>query len=114
MKKLLLFAAAGLCLLVSGLNLLAAQDSSLTLRQVRDPVQLRASLNANAADAESRIAVVESGVTVTNAAAAFTVATNGIAALQAAASASVYVVNATQLVYVASGVTNLLDADITH
>lgn len=37
----------------------AAQDSSLSIRQVRDPVQLKAKLNANFADAESRIAELE-------------------------------------------------------
>lgn len=94
--------------------LYAAQDFSLSIRQVRDPVQLRDKLNANALDAETRIATVEAGETVTNAAAAFTTATNNIAALQAAASAGLYIVDTTQLVYIANSVTNLLDADITH
>lgn len=53
----------------------AAQDSGLSIRQVRDPVQLRAKLNANAADAESRliaaavtngIATMEGGATLDN------------------------------------------------
>jgi len=110
MKKLILFAAAA----VASIMIYAAQESTLTLRQVRDPVQLRSALNANAADAESRIAVVESGVTVTNAAAAFTTATNDIAVLQAKTAQNFYVVNTTQLVYIASGVTNVVDADITH
>ena len=110
MKKLLICCAA----LAASIAIYAAQESTLTLRQVRDPVQLRASLNANAADAESRIAVVESGVSVTNAAAAFTTATNYIAVLQAKTAQNFYVVNTTQLVYIASGVTNVVDADITH
>lgn len=37
----------------------AAQDSALSIRQVRDPVQLRDKLNANALDTETRVAAVE-------------------------------------------------------
>lgn len=106
MKKLMTVAAAlALCA-----GLYAAQDTALSLRQVRDPVQLRAALNANALDAETRLADVESGVAVTNAAAAFAAATGALYR----AAANLYVANATQLVYVASGVTNVIDADITH
>lgn len=109
MKKILLVSLLG----AVGLAF-AAQNSTPTLRQVRDPVQLRSYLTANAADAESRIAVVESGVTVTNYADAFSTATNNIALLQAKTAYNFYVVNTTQLVYIASGVTNVIDADITH
>jgi len=106
----------GICValaVVFAVALYAAQDSALTIRQVRDPVQLRAALNANAADAESRIAIVEAGVAATNAAAAFTTATNAITELQGAASAGFYTVG-TQLVFVADSVTNVIDADIAH
>lgn len=37
----------------------AAQDSALSIRQVRDPVQLRDKLNANALDTQTRVAAVE-------------------------------------------------------
>ena len=37
----------------------AAQDSALSIRQVRDPVQLRDKLNENALDTETRVAAVE-------------------------------------------------------
>lgn len=43
---------------------IAAQDSTLSQREVRDPVQLEVILEANAADAESRIASLEGGSTV--------------------------------------------------
>ena len=49
--------ALGIMLVV--VTVYAAQDSSLSIREVRDPVQLRAKLNANALDAETRIAAVE-------------------------------------------------------
>jgi hypothetical protein len=99
---------------LAAIALYAAQDASLTLRQVRDPVQLRTALNANAADTQARMVAVETGVTVTNAAAAFTVATNNIATLQGATSAGFLIANTTQLVFAAAGVTNVIDADITH
>jgi hypothetical protein len=58
MKKMwVLLAGAMLSLVV-----VAEQTSEISIRQVRDPVQLRALLSANAADAESRIAVVESSL----------------------------------------------------
>ena len=44
------------------IGVFAAQDSALSIRQVRDPVQLREKLNTNAADAEARILVVESSL----------------------------------------------------
>lgn len=53
-------------------GLYAAQDSALSIRQVRDPVQLRAKLNANALDAESRLVAVE-GSNVTSTVALVTV-----------------------------------------
>ena len=111
MKKYMVICVA--LAVVSVAVLYAAQDSALTIRQVRDPVQLRAALNSNAADAESRIAIVEAGVAATNAAAAFTTATNAIAELQGAASAGFYTVG-TQLVFVAGSVTNVIDADTGH
>lgn len=110
MKKYMAICMAVAVALVAALY--AAQESALTIRQVRDPVQLRAALNANAADAEARIAIVEAGSVAVNAAAAFTAATNAITALQGAASAGFRVVG-TQLVYVAGSVTNVIDADIT-
>ena len=52
-------------------GLYAAQDSDLPIREVRDPVQLRAKLNANALDAETRLvaagAVATSAIVLTNA-----------------------------------------------
>lgn len=94
MKKLILLAAA--VALVAGLY--AAQDAELSIRQVRDPVQLREKLNANATDAEARISAVS----------------NNVVSLQAAAAANLYVIHTTQLVYIAGSVTNTIDADITH
>jgi hypothetical protein len=56
----------------SAVGIYAAQDASLTIRQVRDPVQLQAKLNANATDAESRLvaagAVATSAIVLTNSA----------------------------------------------
>jgi hypothetical protein len=46
----------GLLLIATVVN--AAQKSNLTIREVRDPVQLRSILNSNAADAESRLLAV--------------------------------------------------------
>ncbi len=57
MKRNITFIALALC----GLCAWATQDAALTERQVRDPKQLRAKLNANATDAESRL--VAAGVT---------------------------------------------------
>ena len=69
-KKLIsLFAVLG------AVGIYAAQDATLTIKQVRDPVQLRAKLNANAQDAETRlvsggmtngIATMEGGATLDN------------------------------------------------
>lgn len=56
MKKLIVFCLAFLA--VVGVAW-AAQDSALSIRQVRDPVQLRDKLNANALDTETRVAAVE-------------------------------------------------------
>lgn len=109
MKKLMLIAVCAVASIA-----LATQNAALSQKIVRDPKALEAVLEANAADAEARIAVVESGVTVTNAATAFTAATNSIASLSAAASAGFKVAFSTQLVYVAGSVTNIVDADITH
>jgi hypothetical protein len=55
MKK----ACLTLALLLVAIGAYAAQKTDYTIRQVRDPVQLRTYLNANAADAQSRIAAVE-------------------------------------------------------
>jgi hypothetical protein len=57
MKKYIIMFSA---LLAVGLY--AAQDAALTIRQVRDPVQLRDKLNANATDAQARLLVVESSL----------------------------------------------------
>jgi hypothetical protein len=57
MKKNLIQVA---CMALS-LSAYATQESAISKRQVQDPVQLRAILNANAADAESRL--VAAGVT---------------------------------------------------
>lgn len=56
MKKFIVFAGAFLATLALGW---AAQNSAATIRQVRDPVQLKALLDSNAADAQSRIAAIE-------------------------------------------------------
>jgi len=50
----------------------AAQNSAITIRQVRDPVQLKAVLDSNAADIEARIVAVE-GSNVTSTASAIAV-----------------------------------------
>jgi hypothetical protein len=55
--------------LCGAVGIYAAQDVAITIREVRDPVQLRAKLNANATDTESRLLQVESlGITNTTAA----------------------------------------------
>ena len=149
----------------------AVQNSDASIRQVRDPVQLKALLDSNAADAQSRLAAIEAiegaggalapgqivignAATVATAVAvsgAMTIETNGVTTLvgnipvaritNAAATVgasiggnipvaaisnavvSTYlpasevgrfnVVGTTQLVFIASGVTNVIDADIT-
>ncbi len=64
MKKLIsITAIAGM---LAGVVCYAAQSTDVSNRQVRDPVQLEAYLEANAADAETRISVIEAGM-VTNA-----------------------------------------------
>ena len=71
----------------------AAQDTTLDgVREVRDPVQLKEWLETNASDAEARIAALEAALL-----------TEGY----------FDVVGTTQLVFIASGVTNVIDADIT-
>ena len=59
MRKLIILAAAMLC----ASAVYAAQDSGLTIRQVRDPVQLKDKLNANASDAQTRMAALEVSLT---------------------------------------------------
>lgn len=54
MKKIILLSLA-----FAACACFAAQDSALSNRQVRDPVQLRTALNANALDAQTRIAALE-------------------------------------------------------
>ena len=58
MKKLLIAAA----LIASVVVVYAAQIESLSIRQVRDPVQLKSYLESNASDAETRIAALEVSV----------------------------------------------------
>jgi hypothetical protein len=74
MRKFII-AITALC----AIGVYAAQDATLTIKQVRDPVQLRAKLNANAQDAETRlvaggmtngIATMEGGATLDNTASA--------------------------------------------
>lgn len=167
MKKLIIAALA--CIFTLSVAY-AAQNSAASIRQVRDPVQLKDLLDSNAADAESRIAAIEAtevgnalapgqiivgnASTVSTAVAvsgAMTIDTNGVTTLagnipvaritNAAATVgssiggnipvaaisnavvSTYlpasavgrfnVVGTTQLVFIASGVTNVIDADIT-
>ena len=153
-------------LLVCGV-VIAAQDTTLTERELRDPKQLEPWLEANASDAETRLAAIEGGTaTVTQDANTLLVGndasnqvamavtgdvtisqdgTNVTTAIAAgvivnadvksdaaiAASkldADLYekdgidlltegyfdVVNTTQLVFIATGVTNVIDADITN
>lgn len=54
MKKLVVLLIS-ICFV--GLYLFSAQDTSFSIREVRDPVQLKAKLEANATDAEARMAV---------------------------------------------------------
>jgi hypothetical protein len=57
--KYIIMAVALVCASV----VFAAQDSALTIRNVRDPVQLRDKLNANALDAQTRVAALEVALT---------------------------------------------------
>lgn len=170
-------------LLVCGVAFVAwaAQDTTLTERELRDPKQLRPWLTTNASDAESRVAALEAGTLSSGATVSGTytaISTNGASTnvlvtvdgeidgeyiaddtidndsidwsdmtdlttdgvveqidstavatvtAGAAAGATAYqpngtnlltegyfdVVNTTQLVFIASGVTNVIDADIT-
>lgn len=62
MKKIVFIALTAV--MVCGVIAYATQDSTLSQRQVRDPRQLETILEANATDAESRIASLEGGSTV--------------------------------------------------
>jgi hypothetical protein len=60
MKKTIM---VGLAAIAAGaLVAMAAQDTDITPRQVRDPLTLETYLEANATDAQARIAVLESGI----------------------------------------------------
>jgi len=109
MRKYIILTVA----LLGAIAVIATQESGLSIREVRDPVQLRTLINANALDAETRVASLETGVAVTNAAAVFATATNDIAVLEAATSSGFAIYHTTQLVFIAAGVTNVVDADIT-
>jgi len=153
-------------LVVAVAALHAAQDTSLTEREVRDPKQLETWLESNASDAQTRVAAIEAGtatvtldtdkiwvgndssnqtamavqgdVTITQdgtnvtAAIASEVVVNADIATNAAIASSKLasdvvatdttnlltegyfdVANTTQLVFIASGVTNVIDSDIT-
>jgi len=63
----------GLACVLAACITYSAQDSSLTIRMVRDPVQLREKLNANALDAQTRVAVLENSIGTNSASAAVTV-----------------------------------------
>jgi hypothetical protein len=82
MKKYLICAAA---LLLGASVVYAAQDSALTIRQVRDPVQLKDKLNANALDTETRVAALEVtiGTNVTDAVVSGTLGVTGVATFTA-------------------------------
>ena len=77
MKKLICGAVVVAALLGVLACVYAAQDTAIERVEVRDPVRLEAYLEANAADAETRIAAVEAGIqTSTTAVGAMDVATN--------------------------------------
>jgi hypothetical protein len=58
MKKYLVTLAAGL-LTGLALSVWAAQDTDITNVEVRDPIRLEAYLEANASDAQTRVAALE-------------------------------------------------------
>ena len=62
MKKLI----SVIAVLSATCALYAAQDTTLEQREVRDPRQLETYLEANATDAQTRLAIIEAGM-VTNA-----------------------------------------------
>ena len=62
MKKITAIIAAGV--LIGGAIAYATQDETLSQREVRDPLQLEAVLEANANDAETRIAAIEAVLTI--------------------------------------------------
>jgi hypothetical protein len=64
---------------------MGAQDSDLTLRQVRDPIQVTAKLNANALDAETRLATLATSISTNeNVVVPGTLAVTGVATFTAA------------------------------
>ena len=63
MKKLLIIGLIGLVATVA-MVALATQDSSIERAEVRNPYELTTILDANASDAETRIAALEGGSTV--------------------------------------------------
>ena len=74
MKNTILLIA--LVALIAGIAY-AAQDSTLSQREVRDPRKLEAILEANATDAETRIAAAQSDTNATTATTSYTPACKG-------------------------------------
>ena len=123
MKKYIIAIAAGLALVA------VAQATDISLRQVRDPVQLKEWMEANISDVSgvaTNIAgssIVSGNIAVariTNALSTAVIPVAGISNavvttyLPASAIGRFNVVGTTQLVFIASGVTNVIDSDITH
>lgn len=99
-----------LAMMLVAMGVYAAQDSALSIRQVRDPVQLRDKINANAADAESRIAAVEAaGVGGALASASIIVGNSGGTGAAVAVTGDITLSNA-GVVAIASGV--IVNADV--
>ena len=122
MKKFI-YAVAALVLLGA-----AAQAAEISIRQIRDPVQFQEWIADNISDVSGTAtniagaSIVSGNIAVariTNALASAVIPAAGISNavvstyLPAAAVGRFQVVGTTQLVFIASGVTNVVDADIT-
>jgi hypothetical protein len=98
--KFFALALAVYCVAVAGIAY-ATQTTALTQRQVRDPRKLEAILEANATDAETRLAAAEAKSSVTDGSFAIINTTN-----------LVFICTSTNGVAISPSVTNVIDVNI--
>lgn len=83
MKKMI--AVLGMAVSLVAMTGFAAQDSEVSIKEVRDPRQLKTWLEANASDAQTRLAAAESGAGVSALSAAKLTAGTAATAINGAA-----------------------------
>jgi len=85
-----------LAVVLASLTVFAAQQTTFTQRQVRDPRQLETILEANAADVQTRVAYAGGSFNIID------------------STQLVFIATATNGVAISPSVTNVLDVDITN